>query len=235
MRIGILYHGLIRGFKYQNVFDSHKKFIWDEIRNQGHSFSCFVSTYNKEFDDIIYKIENLESVIIKDDLVIQSELTDIAKTFICPSNFSDDLKMNILKSWKSQEYLSQYISTSKFDLLILLPIAQLINTPLDTLDNLDTDTYYTPNFAEHTGLNDRFLICNNSNMLFILNKLNYILNQSPRMILCSSYILNTFGSCNLHPESAYKILLESNGYKHSHLTRIKFWRCRSDGSLIKDC
>jgi len=236
MKIAILYYGLIRGFKYQHVLDSHQKYLWNEIESQGHSFDTFISTYDKDYDETnVLKVPNLKKLLIVSDKNTENNLKNMVNLFTCPMNFTEETKMNLLKSWKSQEtFISIMQNEEEYDLYIMTDIAQKMLTPLDLLSSLKTDTLYTPNFSEHTGLNDRMMICNKENMIFICDKLNYLCNQEPKLIMCSRTILRKNKNCNLHPESAYKLLITNACKKHNKLKKIKFWRIRTDGTAIKD-
>lgn len=240
MKVAICYYGLIRGFKYDNVFNSHQEYLYDVLKSQNINFSVFLSTYDKDYDNTnVEKIPNLVKVNKRSDAVITESIKKYSDRFICPINFGNELKMNLLKSWSSQQDLREMIleSNDTFDFIIVMDLAQKILTPLDDIRLFDTNAIYVPNFSHHYGYNDRMTIGNTKDILFLMNKLNYLLSQEKIPIMCTREVLklNRSISPNLHPESAYKIYLENIGNLTVKHFKMKFWRCRTNGDMVKDC
>jgi hypothetical protein len=236
MKIVICYFGLIRGFKYEHVFKSHEKYLYNELAKQNIDFSVYISTYDKDYDELnIKKIPNLINCDVVSDSDMEQKLDIIKDKFICPNNYTDEIKINLLKCWKSQENLCKMIENTSFDLCILMDIGQLLFSPIDNLNNLDTNCIYYPKFASHYGYNGRMVIANYHNMIIFMDKLNYLTLQDPVLIMCTPKILQlSNNSPNLHPESVYKLYIEHKNIRVKFLNSIKFWRCRTDGSVVKD-
>lgn len=243
MKIGICYFGLIRGFRYKETYESHKKNIYDKLSEMEIEYDVYISTYNKEYSDkYVNLIPNIKKIeIIDDEETHKDILKNEYNRFICPANFrenNNDYKMNLLKCWRSQENLRKMIINCKYDACILIDIGQVINTPIDNIKLFDLEYMYIPKFAHHYGYNGRFIIANMKNMLFFLNKLEYLLSQSKIPIMVSSNILsiseNFANPPNLHPESAYKIYIEEIGKLKVKYHGVDFCRHRFDGTLIKE-
>lgn len=221
MKVALCYFGLVRGFKYNNVYESHKKYIYDILKKQNIDFTVYISTYDKDYDQTnIDKIPNLIKINKQNDEIISQKILQISDNFTVPQNYTEELKQNLLKCWYSQQDLYNMLKNSgkSYDLIIVMDIAQLILNEIDDLNQFKHDYIYVPNFAFHLGYCGRMLIGNMKNILFFLNKFNFI---------------QTF-KINIHPESFYKYYIEQIGKIQIRFFKIKFWRCRTNGMLVKD-
>lgn len=222
MKLALCYFGLIRGFKFQNVYESHKKYIYDVLKEQNIEFSVFASTYDKDYDSLnIDKIPNLKMINKLSDAEITEKLKPMAEHFDCPKYYTEELKMNLLKCWYSQKELYKMLlqENENYDYIMVMDIGQLILNKLDNINSLEKDCIYVPNFAHHNGYCGRMLIGSMENMLFFLKKYEYIQEH-----------LNT----NIHPETFYKNYIENIGKLSVKYLNFKFWRCRTNGDLVKD-
>ncbi len=222
MKLALCYFGLIRGFKFQHVYESHKKYIYDVLQEQNIEFNVFISTYDKDYDaNNIEKIPNVKKINKTSDEKITEQLKPIAEKFKCPKYYTEELRLNLLKCWYSQKDLYKMLleANENYDYIIVMDIGQLILNELDSIKSLDQNYIYVPNFAHHNGYCGRMLIGNMKNMLFFLKKYDYIL-EDPNI--------------NIHPETFYKHYIENIGKIVVKYLKFKFWRCRTNGDLVKD-
>lgn len=227
MKVALCYFGLIRGFKFQEVYETHKIHIYDILQRDNIVFDVYSSTYDKDYDSTnVDKIPNLVKINKQSDQEISLKINEFSNNFKCPDYYTEELKINLLKCWTSQQDLHDMIlnSKTKYDLIIVMDIGQKILSNLDNLNNLNKNNIYVANFAHHGGYNGRLLIGNHENMMYFLNKYNYLME---RISIDKKEIID------IHPETFYKFYLRTANLDIGFLT-IKFWRCRTNGFLVKD-
>ena len=243
MKFAILYWGLIRGFKYDDVFESHKKNMWDKLDKMNIPFDVYCHTYNKEFDDKVFQIPNMKQLIIEDDQIIENYLTPRIRNVVVPHYYYKDAKINLFKCWYSQEQLRKLLDQSKenYSLIITMDISQMIYTNFLEDQEIDTTQAYTLKYECFGGYNPRFFVANKDHTLFYLNKLNYILadedNIPPFMISeieKKLHLKDGLPTPNLHPETMLRHYLEYIGKIPVFLVPIKIFRVRSDHTIHQE-
>ena len=66
-KICIIYWGLIRGFRFDYTFNSHKQYLYDNFKNNNIDFDVYLVTNNIEYNEInVDKIPNLKTLKIID-------------------------------------------------------------------------------------------------------------------------------------------------------------------------
>lgn len=252
MKALICYWGLIRGFKYKATLDSHKRCIWDVLKEQGIEFDVMIHTFNKEFDFQVFNIDNLKYFVIEDDNIITERILPKIKCIHMPRYFSEEHRRGLFKCWYSQQHLHDHIRPIKdeYDFIITLDIAQYIVTPIpDNLKTFDMSYTYLTNFETFEGYNPRFCMSNVDNVLFYLDKFNYVLKDEtniPANMINPEYqqryidaYMNFFNTSrdevkqipNIHPEWQLKNYLDVVGKKAVREISLKFWRIRSNAHL----
>jgi hypothetical protein len=252
MKALICYWGLVRGFKYTQTIESHKNNIWDVLIEQDIPYDVMLHTYNKEFDFNIFNINNLKYHVIEDDHIIHTRVLSKIKNIHLPVYFTEEHKTGLFKCWYSQQHLHDHIVPIKneYDLIITLDIAQYFVTPIpNNIKYLDLNKMYLTDIEHFNGYNPRFCMSNVDNILFYLNKFNYVLsdeNKIPDNMINSKYqeayidaYMYHFNTSrdnvknipNLHPEWQLKTYLDVVGKKEVEELSIKFWRIRSMGHL----
>lgn len=227
MKVALCYFGLVRGFKLEETFESHQEMIYNALKEDNIDFSVYVSTYfDKDYDETnLNKIPNLVKISKKSDKTVSNEIIkQISDCFTCPHYFTKEHKTNLLKCWFSQQDLYNLLKNKKYDLVIVMDIGQKIISRLDNLNNLDKDRIYVPNFAQHRGYCGRMVIGNYKNIMYFLNKYNYLMDRIEK---------DKDKTIDIHPETFYKTYLQKENIPIGFLS-VKFWRCRTDGTLIKD-
>jgi hypothetical protein len=252
MKALICYWGLIRGFKYPDTLESHRKCIWNVLKDQGYETDIVMHTYNKEFDFQAFNIDNLKYFVIEDDPVITNRIIPKIKDINMPVYFSEEHRTGLFKCWHSQQHLHDYVKPIKeqYDIMITLDIAQYFVSPIpNNIKDMDMNTLFLSKFESFEGYNPRFCMSNLENGLFFLNKFNYVLNNSngiPDNMVNPEYRLkyiNAFmdvfncpleavqGAPNLHPEWQLQTYLDKVGGKCVEELPIKFYRIRSNAHL----
>jgi hypothetical protein len=252
MKALICYWGLIRGFKYKGTFESHKKYIWNVLKEQDIEFDVMLHTYNKEFDFQVFNIENLKYFVIEDDNIITERILPKIRNVHMPKYFHEQHRRGLFKCWYSQQHLHNHILPIKheYDIIITLDIAQYIVSPIpNNIKFLDMSYTYLTNFETFDGYNPRFCMSNVDNVLFYLNKFNYVLRDEdniPQNMVNPEYAekyieayMEYFNTSrdkvkqtpNIHPEWQLKTYLDSVGNKKVKEILIKFWRIRENAQI----
>lgn len=252
MKALICYWGLVRGFKYEQTLHSHKKYIWDVLLQQGINYEVMLHTYNKEFDFQVFNISNLKYIVIEDDAVIGQRLMPRIRNIHMPVYFTDDHKTGLFKCWHSQHHLADKLASIQddYDIVITLDIAQYFVSGLpDNLRSLDMSKVYLTNFERFNGYNPRFCMSSAKNVIFYLNKIDYVLQDEeniPEDMISPEYIdkyatayMDFFGvsrdkvkeAPNLHPEWQLRQYLNEVGKKDVVELDIRFYRIRENAVL----
>lgn len=252
MKALICYWGLVRGFKFQKTFESHKQHIWDVLKEQNINFDVMIHTYNKDFDFQTFNIENTRYIVIEDDVIVSQRIIPKIRNVHLPTYFTEEHRLGLFKCWHSQQHLHDQILKIKheYDFVITLDIAQYFGTSIPkNIKDLNLDNMYVSEFESFKGYNPRFCMSNVDNILFYLSKFNYVLadeeNIPDNMIDPDdkygyiAFMINVFGCKydeikgipNLHPEWQLKTYLDSIGKKKACEIPIKFWRVRTSGRI----
>ncbi len=252
MKALICYWGLIRGFKYKGTIESHRKHIWNILKEQDIEFDVMLHTFNKEFDFQVFNIDNLKYFVIEDDNIITKRIIPKIKNIYMPRYFTEEHRRGLFKCWYSQQHLHDHVMPIKndYDFIITLDIAQYIVSPIpNNLKDMDMSYTYLTNFETFEGYNPRFCMSNVDNVLFYLNKFNYALedeNNIPTNMINPEYqqryieaYMKFFNTSrdevkqipNIHPEWQLKTYLDVVGKKKVKEIFIKFWRIRSNAQL----
>lgn len=252
MKALICYWGLVRGFKYPHTLESHKKHIWNVLTEQGIDYDVMVHTYNKEFDFQVMNIDNLKYIAIEDNDVIGKRLLPKMVNIYMPVYFTEEHRLGLFKCWHSQKHLRDQVELVKddYDIVITLDIAQYFVSSLPSnLRDLDMSKVYMTNFERFYGYNPRFCMSNAENVMFYLNKIDYVLkdpNNIPPDMVNPDYVerytkafMKHFkvgreeveGAPNLHPEWQLKQYLDVVGEKQVEELDIRFYRIRENAHL----
>lgn len=220
----ILYTGLVRGFKYDFVIESHFKYLYNVLNSRNIKFSVIIYTYNKEFDYNIYKIPNIKIIVIDNNQKVHNKIKDI--NLILPGYFQPQHKTNILKSYYCNYKLKNIIkNTDKTDSYMVFHLGQLI---LNRIPEIYKNTCYQSKIGRVGGINNRFFIGDYNSTLIYLNILNSIKNED---FLCSFQQMGCDYNTNHHPETGLGIYLASNNI-FPEIVDFKFQRVRFNGELI---
>lgn len=252
MKALICYWGLVRGFKFQKTFDSHKQHIWDVLKEQNIDFDVMIHTYNKQFDFQVFNIHNTRYCVIEDDAIVSQRIIPKIRNVYTPTYFTEEHRLGLFKCWHSQQHLHDQILKIKheYDFIITLDIAQYFATSIPkNIKDLDFENMYVSNFESFNGYNPRFCMSNVDNILFYLSKFNYVLADEeniPDNMIDPDYqhryiefMTSTFDCTqdelknipNLHPEWQLKTYLDVIGQKNICEIPIKFWRVRINGQI----
>lgn len=252
MKALICYWGLVRGFKYHATMESHRRHIWNILREQNIDFDIMIHTYNKEFDFQVFNIDNLKYFVIEDDNIITERILPKLKNVYTPKYFTEEHRRGLFKCWYSQQHLHDHVVPIKdeYDFIITLDIAQYFATSIpNNLKDIDMSYIYLTNFERFDGYNPRFCMSNVDNVLFYLNKFNYVLKDEmklPDNMINPDYqqwyiesYMKFFNVSredvkdipNIHPEWQLKNYLDVVGEKQIKEITLKFWRIRSNSHL----
>ena len=177
MKIAIIYRGNIRGFKYENCFDTHKK-LYDNLNKNNIEFDVFLCTNNFEFDS--KNIDEIPNLKIKDILILNSirETNEYKKSiknikFTTPG-WNSIYQNNIITYWYNNNKLFYKIK-DKYDKYLLLDIGQIIEKY--NLNLFLDDKNYVSSFESNKGFNTRIMITNYNLFKKIMCQFEYILNN----------------------------------------------------------
>jgi len=252
MKALICYWGLVRGFKYAQTLESHKKHIWDVLLGQGIDYDVMLHTYNKEFDNQVLNINNLKYIVVEDDAITGHRLMPKMRNIHMPVYFTDEHKTGLFKCWHSQHHLAERLAFVKddYDIVITLDIAQYFASSLPyDLVNMDMSKVYLTNFESFNGYNPRFCMSSAENVIFYLSKISYVLQDEdniPNGMISPEYIdkyamayMDHFRverdkvkeAPNLHPEWQLRHYLNEVGKKDVVELNIRFYRIRENAVL----
>lgn len=252
MKALICYWGLVRGFKYSDTLESHKQHIWNVLKEQDIDFDVMLHTYNKEFDFQVFNIDKLKYFVVEDDEIITKRLLPKIRNIYMPRYFSEEHRKGLFKCWYSQQHLHTHVTPIKteYDFVITLDIAQHFGTSIPhNLKELDMSYVYLADFEKFEGYNPRFCMSSVDNVLFYLNKFNYVLKDEkhiPENMINPEYqqkyideYMKFFNTSreevkeipNIHPEWQLKTYLDVVGKKKIKEIPLKFWRIRTNAHL----
>lgn len=236
MKVAIGYHGLIRGFHFEDVRESHKRLLLDALRDQGYSVDVFVHTFDKEFDKCIYEVNPLRIEISK-DTETEAYVSQYMKPYIFPHYFKKEQRVNYFKDMYTRKKCFELIENPEsYTWILMMNPGQIITSPIDDLRQLDAELYL-PNFSHTGAYNGRCAIGPPNAMKIYCSMFDWIVeHQNPPLYLSnpSQDVFNALGRVNLHPESSIQHLLNRNGMfpreKGYLLQKFAFERVRTDGT-----
>ena len=219
-KLCIVYWGLIRGFKYEKTYLSHKKNIYDKLKNQEIDYDVYIVTNDKDYDDTyVKKIPNIKKLVIlkisdikEDEKYIKSFSGIQYKT----PGWCNYYQENITLVNYNKNYIFNLIPRD-YKKYLCMDIAHII-------DELDINFFSTNNLIpkKHNcnGYNPRFLISNYNTLKIELTKLEYIINNK-------NLIFH-------NPEMFLKYLFDKNNIKIIETDNIIINRIRTNGEILYD-
>jgi len=219
-KLCIIYWGLIRGFKYEKTYLTHKKNIYDKLNNQKINFDVYIITNEKDYDDIyINKIPNVVilkilkiSNIRKNEKYIKS-LKNIQYT---TPGWNDIFQENISLVNYNKNFIFKLIPSNYKKYL-----AMDISHNIEKLDiKFFNNNNCVPKKHNCNGYNPRFLISNYDTLKIELTKLEYIINNK-------NLIFH-------NPEMFLKYLFDKNNIKIIETDDIIINRIRTNGEILYD-
>ena len=181
-KVCIIYWGLVRGFKHDIAFNSHKKYLYDYLANNGIDFDVYIVTNNIEYDEaIIHRIPNvklLKIININDIHVSEYYKKSYNKINFTTEGWCDNFQNNLLKVYYNKQQLANCIPND-YKRYISMDIGQIIN-------KLDGSLIYecrniTSSYETCYGFNPRILLGDYTCINTELNKFNFILNSYKRL------------------------------------------------------
>jgi hypothetical protein len=217
-KLCIIYWGLVRGFKYDCAFNSHKKYLYDILKYKNIDFDIYVVTNNLEYDEaIINKIPNLKllKIINVDEIHNCAEYKTAYKNIHFTTNgWSDYFHNNLLTVYYNRQQLANIIPNN-YRRYVSMDIGQIINK-LD-FRLIENNYNITSSFETSTGINPRFLIGDYNYVVNELNIFNNILN---------THIKLTF----LNPETFLMYYFKKQNVNIIKSNLVEVLRIREDGT-----
>ena len=216
----IIYWGLIRGFKYDWVYESHKKHIYDMLKKNNINFDIYIVTNNVDYDDNnIKKLENVKLIEILDiNQIKNSNLYHLLKNnFNFHSHFVEESKDYLSVCLYNRKNIMKHIPNN-YDFYISLDIQHEIEN-FDFLPYLKDDIALTSSFGSQLGMNPRVLISNYNNINIYNNLSDYAIQ----------------GHYHHNPECMILEWLKLNNINLKMIPEIIIHRIRSCGLKLKDC
>lgn len=217
-KVCIIYWGLIRGFKHDYAFNSHKKNLYDNLKDKNFDFDVYIVTNNLEYDEaIVNKIPNLKllKIINIDEIKNCNEYKCAFKNIhFTTSGWSDYYQNNLLTVYYNKQQLANIIPNN-YRRYISMDIGQII-TKLD-FNIIENDCNITSSFETSCGLNPRLLIGNYNCIERELNKFNFILNTKTKL----SFI---------NPETFLIYYFEKQNVNIIQSNLVEVLRIREDGT-----
>ena len=229
-KICIIYWGLIRGFKYDSVFNTHKKYIYDSLKQNDIEFDVYIITCNSEFDKKnIEKIPEIKLLKILDisDIHNSEKYINCYKNIKYETNgWNDTFQKNIITLYFSKQEMLKFIPKN-YKKYISLDIAHVIVKfdIINCLSNNDNDdTIITSSYETSNGINPRLTIGSYKCLECEYNIFNFILNSSlitihnPEIFLYKYYLMNNI---KVIQNDMIKILrIRSNGLNENGIKII---------------
>ena len=217
-KICIIYWGLVRGFKYDCAFNSHKKYLYDCLKDKHINFDVYIVTNHLDYNEaIINKIPNVKLLKIIDIDEIQN-CTEYKTAYdniqFTTSGWSSYYHNNLLTLYYNRQQLANIIPNN-YKRYISMDIGQII----DKLDyTLIENTYNIySSFETSNGINPRFLIGNYNCIVEELNMFNYIFNTNVRFNF-------------LNPESFIDYYFRNKNVSLRSSDLVHVLRIRTDGT-----
>ena len=222
-RFCIIYNGLIRGFKYDDVIQTHRDKLWSPLEKAGIEYDIFLVTNNAEYDaEAVKKIPNLKKVLILD--VAEIKASDMfrrvsqALSFGCGKCSQPSPFQNYIVSILNKTRIMQQIGDT-YSRYLSMDIAQ-------TIDRLEPSILsslagiYSPGWGCNLGHNDRLLIGD--------YKTAYMYNH------IADYILKREKITSHNPECLVAEMFKASGIQVQQPESLRVTRVRGDGSRPAD-
>lgn len=219
-RCCIIYWGLVRGFKYDWVYESHKTKLYEYLTENKVEFDIYIVTNDLEYDDtqinkLKQHVKNL--TILKLDEIRKLDIYDnLIKNFNFHSHFHPISKTYLACCYYNRKYIMDSIPNT-YDFYISLDIQHFIEN-FDFLKCLDNNVCVMSSYHKQLGVNPRVFIGN-----YIYTKLY---NDIADYALLGNYHHN--------PESLLCKYLEINNVPIIETDEILIHRVRECGTLLKD-
>jgi len=215
----IIYWGLIRGFKYDSVYDSHRKNIYDYLHENNIDYDIYIVTNNHDYDDTqINKLNNLKKILILNLEEIKE--TDMFKNLINNFNFHNhfvnESKIYLGYCYYNRKYIMNYIPDT-YNFYISLDIQHLIEK-FDFLKYLTDNTSILSNYHKQLGVNPRVFIGNYHHTKIYNSIADYAI----------------LGNYSHNPESLLNKYLQENNVNFIETDDILIHRVRTCGTILKD-
>jgi hypothetical protein len=217
-KVCIIYWGLIRGFKHDIAFHSHKKYLYDYLANNGIDFDVYIVTNNVEYDEeVVRKIPNVKILkVVNINEIHSSEYYKKAynKINFTTEGWCDNFQKNLLSVYYNKQQLANCIPDD-YKRYISMDIGQIIN-------NLDSSLIHkyeniTSSHETSYGFNPRILLGNYKCIFTELNKFNFILNSYKNLEF-------------LNPESFLVFYFSAQHINIIQSALVDVLRIRSDGT-----
>jgi hypothetical protein len=232
-KICICFYGLTRSLKYTH--SSIKNCILKILILNNYYVDIYLHTYdlniinNKRSGELNVKLNLDEYKLLNPDYVSITSQSDfdnsininnfLSKGDPWPDNPNVSL-LNLLRQLNSLKIVTKMHEEKDYNCYIYLrpDLKYLNNLNIKLIDNLKTDTFYTPNWGKFGGLNDRFGIgCKD-----VMIKFGYRIDKALEYSKINS----------LHSEKFLKYIM--NNYEKNNI-QLKAHRVRANGKISKDC
>lgn len=218
MKIAIVYTGLVRGFKYEYTYGTHKKF-YDELQNNNIDFDVYFVTNDLDYDETyVTKIPNLK--LLKVININEIENNDSYKKVCDNINFttqgwSDYFHNNFIKCMYNKNKTLEYVDKN-YDRYICMEISHVLEK-FDIIELLKNNINYSSDFETSCGFNDRIFIAKDYNSFQLFqNWFDYLLNLKKKQI-------------EINPETFWKKMAIENNLNVNLSSQIKILRIRTNG------
>jgi hypothetical protein len=218
-RCCIIYWGLIRGFKYDWVYDSHKTKLYNYLTNNNIEFDIYIVTNDLDYDDTqINKLKNVKNLtILKLNEISKLEIYDkLVKNFNFDNHFHYISKTYLAYCYYNRKYIMDYIPNT-YDFYISLDIQHYIEK-FDFLKHLNNNVCIMSNYHKQMGVNPRVFIGN--------YKYTKLYNDIADYAMLGYYHHN--------PESLLNKYLKINNVPIVESNEILIHRVRTCGTILKD-
>lgn len=215
----LIYWGLVRGFKYDWVYDSHNKNIYNYLESNNIDVDVYIVTNDKDYDDTqIKKINNLKKLVILNlDDINKLDIHDkLIKGFNFDSHFVDESKLYLAYCYYNRKVIMDYIPNT-YDFYISLDIQHLVEK-FDFLKYLNPKVGILSNHNKQLGVNPRVFIGNYEHTKIYNNIADYAL----------------LGNYSHNPESLLNNYLKINKIPLFEIDDILIHRVRACGTILRE-
>jgi hypothetical protein len=215
----IIYWGLIRGFKYDWVYESHNKNIYNYLESNNIDYDIYIVTNNTDYDDTqIKKLNNVKKIIILnlEDIKKLDIYDKLIQNFNFHSHFHPISKAFLAYCYYNRKCIMEYIPNT-YDFYISLDIQHLVEK-FDFLKHLTDNAAILSSYHKQLGVNPRVFIGNYEHTNIYNNIADYAL----------------IGNYHHNPESLLKSYLDLNSIPLIETDDILINRVRECGTILKD-
>jgi hypothetical protein len=218
-RCCIIYWGLIRGFKHDLVYESHKKNLYKYLEDNNIEYDIYIVTNDNDYDDTqLNKLENVKKIsILKLDEINKLEIyNNLINNFNFHSHFQPISKTYLAYCYYNRKYIMDFIPDS-YDFYISLDIQHYIEK-FNFLNDYNNNVCIMSNYHKQMGVNPRVFIANYKYTKLYNNITDYALK----------------GNYHHNPESLLKKYLEINNIPIMESNNILIHRVRHCGTMLRD-